>query len=177
MLLSSISYPRLVGSGTLDQTEEIPEVATAPSHYLMDTCLLARLQASFDGAGLVKFTTSSQKGERESFSKGKKNTVIKKMKWVFINLSLGFSASTHLSEDISSLGIHPFFILSLRLDRFHLTPSTRDKAHNLDLSQFVHCIPIRDMFRTKIRVSEMQWVSGCDLPMSYSPCFLHGISN
>lgn len=68
MFLPSISCPRLVPS-ILDQTEEIPEAATAPYHYLMDTCLL---EASFDAAGLVKFTTSSQEGERESFSKVKK---------------------------------------------------------------------------------------------------------
>lgn len=120
MLLPSISCPRLVPS-TLDQTEEIPEAATAPSHYLMDTCSLA---ASFTGAGLVKFTTSSQEGERIFFQR-KKNTVIKKMEWVFINLFPGFSASVHLSDDTSSLGIYPFFILPLRLARFHLTPGNQ----------------------------------------------------
>lgn len=39
------------------------------------------------------------------------------MKWIFIDLFHGFSASIHLSEDISSLEIHPFFILFLILDK------------------------------------------------------------
>lgn len=131
--------------------------------------------------GQFWWRSTPQKGEKESFSKeGKQQqqqTAIKKMKWAFIHLFLGFLASLHLSEDSRSLGIHSFFILSLRLDSFHLTPGTRHKAHNLDLSQFVHCIPIWEMFKRKIRVNEMHSVSGCDYPQSYSLCFLHGISN
>lgn len=56
-------------------------------------------------------------------------------------------------------------------------PDTRATTYNLDISKLVHCIPITDMFKTKIRINEMHWVSGCDYPQGYCLCFLHEISN